>query len=122
LKDSPLKFSAVSKSDREKFWAKNVEKSSVPKCSTLQNEERMKEDVINSCLSQDEIQNTVLSQIGDIDITRALLRNAMTPKKWLCSDVINAYMVLLKQREELEELATIHQCHFFDTYFYSKVR
>jgi len=121
MKKSPIKFSAVKRPEHLKFWEKTVKKNSLPPID-LQNAENMKQGIIERCLSLDADFNEVLVRIGEVDLTRKSIRNALCPGNWLCSEIMNAYMVLLKEREKLEALAQMHERHFFDTYFYPKIQ
>ncbi|KAM7256720.1 hypothetical protein ACFE04_012461 [Oxalis oulophora] len=55
-----------------------------------------------------------------IDITGEILR-CLRPGRWLNDEVINVYLDLLKERENRDPKKFL-KCHFFSTFFYSKLR
>lgn len=56
---------------------------------------------------------------SNIDITVEKLR-CLKPGQWLNDEVINLYLVLLKEREAREPKKFI-KCHFFNTFFFTKL-
>lgn len=57
---------------------------------------------------------------SNIDITGILLQ-CLKPGKWLNDEVINVYLELLKERETREPKKFL-KCHFFNTFFYKKLK
>lgn len=57
---------------------------------------------------------------SNIDITGEIIM-CLKPKSWLNDDVINLYLELLKEREKREPQKFL-KCHFFNTFFYKKLR
>ncbi|XP_013619673.1 PREDICTED: ubiquitin-like-specific protease 1A isoform X2 [Brassica oleracea var. oleracea] len=56
---------------------------------------------------------------SNIDITVEKLR-CLKPGQWLNDEVINLYLVLLKEREAREPKKFL-KCHFFNTFFFTKL-
>ncbi|KAL1807365.1 hypothetical protein ACET3Z_024355 [Daucus carota] len=61
----------------------------------------------------------VTHQESNIEITGELLQ-CLKPCAWLNDEVINLYLVLLKERE-LRDPQKFLKCHFFNTFFYKKL-
>ncbi|KAJ0234127.1 Ubiquitin-like-specific protease 1A [Hirschfeldia incana] len=61
----------------------------------------------------------VTHENSNIDITGATLR-CLQPGQWLNDEVINLYLVLLKEREAREPNKFL-KCHFFNTFFFTKL-
>ncbi|XP_019092481.1 PREDICTED: ubiquitin-like-specific protease 1A [Camelina sativa] len=61
----------------------------------------------------------VAHENSNIDITGKILR-CLKPGEWLNDEVINLYMVLLKEREAREPKKFL-KCHFFNTFFFTKL-
>uniref|UniRef100_A0A1J3I0U5 Ubiquitin-like-specific protease 1A n=1 Tax=Noccaea caerulescens TaxID=107243 RepID=A0A1J3I0U5_NOCCA len=65
-------------------------------------------------------QNILVTHVNsNIDITGEILR-CLKPGQWLNDEVINLYLVLLKEREAREPKKFL-KCHFFNTFFYTKL-
>lgn len=75
------------------------------------------ESLIDFCLSPTLDKKEVLTTIRDVVISRNIMR-CLCPTSWLVSDIINAYLILLS--ETIERVST-QKCHFFNTWFYSKL-
>ena len=121
MKDSLLKFCAVRKAEREAFLVETSEKRNVLEVMHASNQE-FKNNRVDWSLSLDLEGSEVIVQIGEADLTRNLIRNALGPNRWLSSEITNAYFILLKQRENQEAAGAIHKCHFFDTFFFPKIK
>ncbi|KAJ0244372.1 Ubiquitin-like-specific protease 1A [Hirschfeldia incana] len=66
------------------------------------------------------VQNILVShESSNIDISVEKLR-CLKPGQWLNDEVINLYLVLLKEREAREPNKFI-KCHFFNTFFFTKL-
>ncbi|KAF8094639.1 hypothetical protein N665_0358s0021 [Sinapis alba] len=81
-----------------------------------------KEDVaaVKHAFSANVLQNILVShESSNIDITVEKLR-CLKPGQWLNDEVINLYLVLLKEREAREPKKFI-KCHFFNTFFFTKL-
>ncbi|GAQ88288.1 SUMO protease [Klebsormidium nitens] len=66
----------------------------------------------------------VAHERSSLQITQAQMQ-CLRPDMWLNDEVINLYMVLLKERESREDFQEegLHPvCHFFNTFFYNKLR
>ncbi|MCL7030526.1 hypothetical protein MKW94_014329 [Papaver nudicaule] len=61
----------------------------------------------------------VTHQNSNIDITGQVLQ-CLKPGGWLNDEVINVYFGLLKEREQREPEKFL-KCHFFNTFFYTKL-
>ncbi|KAM7278343.1 hypothetical protein ACFE04_005477 [Oxalis oulophora] len=82
-----------------------------------------KEDVafVNRAFSNRNNFNVLVThQNSGIDITGKMLQ-CLRPGQWLNDEVINVYLELLKERERREPKKFL-KCHFFNTFFYNKVR
>ncbi|GJN31456.1 hypothetical protein PR202_gb19856 [Eleusine coracana subsp. coracana] len=62
----------------------------------------------------------VLHESSNIEISKEKFR-CLRPGGWLNDEVINLYLELLKGREKREPRRFL-KCHFFNTFFYKKVR
>ncbi|KAG2318178.1 hypothetical protein Bca4012_040311 [Brassica carinata] len=66
------------------------------------------------------VQNILVThEKSNIDISVEKLR-CLKPGQWLNDEVINLYLVLLKEREAREPKKFI-KCHFFNTFFFTKL-
>ncbi|KAJ4867631.1 Ubiquitin-like-specific protease 1A [Raphanus sativus] len=66
------------------------------------------------------VQNILVThESSNIDISVEKLR-CLKPGQWLNDEVINLYLVLLKEREAREPKKFI-KCHFFNTFFFTKL-
>ncbi|CAA7017114.1 unnamed protein product [Microthlaspi erraticum] len=103
-------------------------------CSFLKQDEEPVEDVQHEPflpLSKDDVtavkrafsantRNILVTHVSsNIDITGEILR-CLKPGQWLNDEVINLYLVLLKEREAREPKKFL-KCHFFNTFFYTKL-
>ncbi|KAL8121571.1 ubiquitin-like-specific protease ESD4 [Apium graveolens] len=61
----------------------------------------------------------VTHQESNIEITGEMLQ-CLRPGAWLNDEVINLYLVLLKEREQRDPQKFL-KCHFFNTFFYKKL-
>ncbi|KAL1211906.1 Ubiquitin-like-specific protease 1A [Cardamine amara subsp. amara] len=61
----------------------------------------------------------VTHEDSNIDITGKIL-SCLEPGEWLNDEVINLYLVLLKEREAREPKKFL-KCHFFNTFFFTKL-
>ncbi|CAH8353313.1 unnamed protein product [Eruca vesicaria subsp. sativa] len=80
-----------------------------------------KEDVakVKHAFSANAQNILVTHENSNIDITVEKLR-CLKPGQWLNDEVINLYLVLLKEREAREPKKFI-KCHFFNTFFFTKL-
>ncbi|KAF8077457.1 hypothetical protein N665_1035s0018 [Sinapis alba] len=66
------------------------------------------------------VQNILVThENSNIDITGETLR-CLKPGQWLNDEVINLYLVLLKEREARDPNKFL-KCHFFNTFFFTKL-
>jgi sentrin-specific protease 1 len=80
------------------------------------NPELSSRSIVEFCLSPHLNQDECVVEIGGLRITREQMQ-CLAPMEWINSDVINAYLVLLKQREARASCSKV-TCHFFDSFFY----
>ncbi|KAL7123824.1 hypothetical protein ABFS83_14G008500 [Erythranthe nasuta] len=116
----PLKNSQESKKKKKKKKKKGhrITKDVVEECfAPLTDEE---EALVSGALSYSYRREVLVSHPNcNIDITGENLM-CLSPGGWLNDDVINLYLVLLKEREERESHKFL-KCHFFNTFFYKKL-
>ncbi|XP_010558818.1 PREDICTED: ubiquitin-like-specific protease 1A isoform X1 [Tarenaya hassleriana] len=77
------------------------------------------ENVVKRALSANSWDVLVSHKKSNIDITGQNLR-CLRPGQWLNDEVVNIYLVLLKEREAREPKKFL-KCHFFNTFFYTKL-
>ncbi|CAH2054740.1 unnamed protein product [Thlaspi arvense] len=78
------------------------------------------EKAVKHAFSANNIQNILVThENSNIDITGETLR-CLKPGQWLNDEVINLYLVLLKEREAREPKKFL-KCHFFNTFFFTKL-
>ncbi|KAF8085166.1 hypothetical protein N665_0678s0022 [Sinapis alba] len=66
------------------------------------------------------VQNILVThENSNIDITGETLR-CLKPGQWLNDEVVNLYLVLLKEREARDPNKFL-KCHFFNTFFFTKL-
>ncbi|XP_010486220.1 PREDICTED: ubiquitin-like-specific protease 1A isoform X2 [Camelina sativa] len=80
---------------------------------------REEETVVKRAFSAYDSTILVAHENSNIDITGKILR-CLKPGEWLNDEVINLYMVLLKEREAREPKKFL-KCHFFNTFFFTKL-
>ncbi|KAL7080917.1 hypothetical protein ACP275_14G008400 [Erythranthe tilingii] len=110
-----LKNSQESKKKKKGY---RITKDVVEECfAPLTDEE---EALVSRALSYSYRREVLVSHSNcNIDITGENLQ-CLSPGGWLNDDVINLYLVLLKEREERESHKFL-KCHFFNTFFYKKL-
>ncbi|CAN8260215.1 unnamed protein product [Cochlearia groenlandica] len=77
------------------------------------------ETMVKQAFSANNLNVLVTHEDSNIDITVEHLR-CLKPGQWLNDEVINLYLVLLKEREAREPKKFL-KCHFFNTFFYTKL-
>ncbi|KFK38085.1 hypothetical protein AALP_AA3G067700 [Arabis alpina] len=77
------------------------------------------ETVVKRAFSANIQDILVTHKNSNIDITGEKLR-CLRPGQWLNDEVINLYLVLLKEREAREPKKFL-KCHFFNTFFFTKL-
>ncbi|CAL9219918.1 unnamed protein product [Arabidopsis halleri] len=101
------------------FWKQDkepVEDVQREEFLTLSREE---ETAVNRAFSANDSNILVAHENSNIEITGKILR-CLKPGEWLNDEVINLYLVLLKEREAREPKKFL-KCHFFNTFFFTKL-
>jgi len=101
------------------FWRQDEEPVEVVQREAFVPLSREEETAVRRAFSANDSNILVTHKNSNIDITGKILR-CLKPGKWLNDEVINLYMVLLKEREAREPKKFL-KCHFFNTFFFTKL-
>ncbi|XP_010446102.1 PREDICTED: ubiquitin-like-specific protease 1A isoform X2 [Camelina sativa] len=101
------------------FWKQNEEPVEDVRREAFLPLSREEETMVKRAFSASDPTILVAHENSNIDITGKILR-CLKPGEWLNDEVINLYMVLLKEREAREPKKFL-KCHFFNTFFFTKL-
>ncbi|EOA30495.1 hypothetical protein CARUB_v10013619mg [Capsella rubella] len=101
------------------FWKRDEEPAEDVQREAFLPLSREEETAVKRVFLANDSNILVAHKNSNIDITGEILR-CLRPGEWLNDEVINLYLVLLKDREAREPKKFL-KCHFFNTFFFTKL-